>query len=340
MPSRGHDTLFTEIEQLLTTIAARDVEKLIRRGLEFSFEEIEPRMREAQLISKAALAVKDIWPIAGEETLEKDMSAGLREYVKQLDRLAAYQSSVENPGAHLNRLVDDFNASYRKLFDFWCPFLTYSRFRAGGGVEERKLLAELQRHADGATSSVNATRALESEATRILESIQASAGKVGIQSYAAFFQGEAATHTRVAKIWLGFTVAALIVSVLYAYSLLRSVDQPKIVAAVSAVEVVHTTVVRVLLLSLLSYGVLFCARSYRAHRHNVIVNRHRMNSLNTFQAFSEAAHGDEAARSAVLLHAAQSIFCAQSTGYTTSEADQDQPSRIVEILRKVGSTDK
>ena len=64
----------------------------------------------------------------------------------------------------------------------------------------------------------------------------------------------------------------------------------------------------------------WCGKTYRAYRHNAVVNRHRQNALATFQTFAKAAV-DQATKDAVLLQATQCIFSQQPTGYIQTEPE-------------------
>ena len=94
---------------------------------------------------------------------------------------------------------------------------------------------------------------------------------------------------------------------------------------------------RVFLLTVAYYVLLLCNRNYRAHRHLAIVNKHRANAIAQFEAFRDAAHGQEV-KNAVLLEATKCIFAPAVTGYLSLEEDS-APSRIMEIQRLYGRMD-
>jgi hypothetical protein len=80
----------------------------------------------------------------------------------------------------------------------------------------------------------------------------------------------------------------------------------------------------------------WCGKSYRAYRHNAVVNRHRQNALATFEAFAKAA-SDAETKNAVLLQATQCIFSPQQTGYVSGEPETAMP-QVLEIVRNVGKS--
>lgn len=95
---------------------------------------------------------------------------------------------------------------------------------------------------------------------------------------------------------------------------------------------------RFVILSLLLYAISFTARNYNSMRHNHIVNKHRANSMRTFQTFVEAAGGDTETKNAVLIQATQSIFSAQASGYSHKESNPEPQPKIIEILSSLGRT--
>src|SRR6185312_16325799 len=101
----------------------------------------------------------------------------------------------------------------------------------------------------------------------------------------------------------------------------------------STAVIVQEALAKFIVFSGLSYALLWCARNYSANRHNYVLNKHRENSLATFETFAKAAEGDPEIKSAILLQATTSIFAAQATGYSTKEPEVDQPSKIIEIMR-------
>ncbi|WP_204348685.1 hypothetical protein, partial [Serratia marcescens] len=77
------------------------------------------------------------------------------------------------------------------------------------------------------------------------------------------------------------------------------------------------------LLSVLIGATIWFGRTYRALKHLETINRHRANSLRTFQAFVKAASTDQI-RDSVLVEAARSIFMIAPTGYVEQDTQAEQ----------------
>ena len=105
-------------------------------------------------------------------------------------------------------------------------------------------------------------------------------------------------------------------------------------------DIITAVLVRIILLSLLYFGMVWSSKNYLAHRHNVVVNKHRANALKTFQSFVEGAEGDSQTKNAVLIQATTAVFSPQKSGFLRKESEAQAPNRIIEILQNISSSDK
>jgi hypothetical protein len=103
--------------------------------------------------------------------------------------------------------------------------------------------------------------------------------------------------------------------------------------------IIQKIIARLVIVSILYYGVVWSAKNYKALRHLSVLNSHRQNALQTFESFVEGAGGDEQTKNAVLLEATHCIFSPANTGYLGAEED-NPTSRIDEILKTVGTSSK
>lgn len=173
--------------------------------------------------------------------------------------------------------------------------------------------------------------------------VRAAAEQAGINAQAKFFQAEARHHDMLSIVWLIALLATGATTVYYMVVWL----EPQLIEVARTAQrkneplhvIVVTTVSRVAMLSLLWFVVLWCARNFNAHRHNVVVNRHRQNAISSFRAFAEGDQIDPATKNAILLSATQSVFAPQSTGYLKGESDvsQSPTGQIIEIVRGVAT---
>ena len=157
-----------------------------------------------------------------------------------------------------------------------------------------------------------------------------AAVEVGVAQHYLIFKEESEEHKILSNIWLSRTVYVLIGIGVAGIALLFI--PPHDTATISLIQF---TVTKIVILSVLFYGLAICTRNYKAHKHNSILNKHRQNALNTFETFTKAAGNDTQTKSAVLLEATHTIFSNQQTGYLNNDNDSDSPNKIIEIFKNV-----
>jgi hypothetical protein len=168
------------------------------------------------------------------------------------------------------------------------------------------------------------------EAESALSAVKEQAAEAGVSTNAQIFVGDAKKHHDLSQAWLKATVWVASVTILAAVATLVTafVYQPEDLPAA-----IQYVVAKVLVLSTLSFGVLWCARNYKSQKHNETLNKHRANALMTFRAFVEGT-SDVRVKDAILLQAAQAAFSARPTGFDSAEKDSQTISPVVEILGK------
>ena len=93
---------------------------------------------------------------------------------------------------------------------------------------------------------------------------------------------------------------------------------------------------RVVAISVLFYAAIWSGRIVLANMHLASVNKHRAISLQTLQAFHQAAD-DPAARDAVVLEAARAVYENVPSGYIGRQAaEHGGHGRTLEIIKNAG----
>jgi hypothetical protein len=247
--------------------------------------------------------------------------------LESLKAVMAYTGAEPQKAA----IVEAFENEEGTFYSHFSQALGISLVR-GSGIQEiiARLQAESKKHEELLGN-------LETEKVAIAE----LAGTVAVANYAKFFHDEARAHTVASRWWLGATAAIGAGMASFALYLLVTGTE-MISAAVASARVpeistgtlVHQTLAKALLFSVLYFALVSCVRVYRAHRHNVVVNRHRENALSSFRAFVIAAGDDLQTRNAVLLQATQTIFQPQSTGFATGETEPS-PTQFIEVVKTI-----
>lgn len=199
--------------------------------------------------------------------------------------------------------------------------------------EERK--EERERWERERTEEIDKIRkdgaAKDQELERILAAARQAAVDIGVGGFTEEFQQEAERAERESKRWL---VAAIIGSLTTVWFLISSQFLTSYMMASLGATLWEAIGIKVGVVALMIYASSWCARMYKAVRHQSTTNRHRALSLKTFNAFSQAASSEEA-REAILLAAGKCIFEGRSTGLTEERGNMPiSTTQIIETARK------
>lgn len=209
----------------------------------------------------------------------------------------------------------------------WIPFLAYQK----GDVSEN--INRLSSSVAEANEIANKTKTdclkkMEEIGNIITKAREASAS-AGAGVFTSDFRSEAEKLLKKARPWLiatmGLAIATLAIAILTWFWTDAGLDKGQIWLKVSS---------KLIALSVLMTGTLWCGKMYKALMHQSTVNQHRALSLQTFQAFSAAASDDQT-KNAVLLETTRSIFAPTATGFVESNASGPETDKIVEIAKYV-----
>jgi hypothetical protein len=170
--------------------------------------------------------------------------------------------------------------------------------------------------------------------TSTLQKVRQAAAEVGVAQHATHFRDEAAAQNKQSKWWLIATIAAFAATATWGVACFF-ITPPD-----STSHLIQYAVAKLIILSALYYALVWSAKNFSAHRHNHVVNKHRQNSLSTFETFVKAARDDPDTKNAVLLQATQSIFSAQPSGYVHKDSESESPNKFIEIMRSVSATQR
>ena len=162
----------------------------------------------------------------------------------------------------------------------------------------------------------------------ILVAREASAS-VGVAHFTADFSKEATDVDKLADKWLiatalfaAFTLALALFSFLF-------IKLPDLTTS----QIIQITTTKLVVLAILISATVWCGKIYKANKHLSIINKHRANSLKTFQAFMKAAENDYA-RDAVLLETTKAIFSISPTGYLDNDVSNlDAGTKVIELIK-------
>jgi hypothetical protein len=227
----------------------------------------------------------------------------------------------------LNTLQDHYSTSIEKLsfiVEYFKPKekLENIEIEAKNSIEEiRNLKIELAEEKEKTNRELN----------EILDTARQTVSKIGVASHAVHFKEEAEENLNASKNWLIALVFCILITIGWGIACFFIHPESE-----KSRDILQFTIAKIIILSGLYYGLSTISKNYKAHRHNYIVNKHKQNSLNSFEAFVKGSGDDIQTKNAVLISATQSIFSAQPSGYSNQDTE-NEPSKIIEILKTTQS---
>ncbi|MFO0905849.1 MAG: hypothetical protein U0939_22770 [Pirellulales bacterium] len=326
------------VEQLLERLQSVNPATLDRKAelsAKINFEPAVPHLTEMLDIVKQ-LADRDLSRLPSQQLDE--INSGATHLNNLITQVLQFDLNTNTPADACNTIINNIKQSYDAVMT---PLVIPLAFTATQATDYPKL----EREAKGCLTTMKDESAkLQSHLTEAraqsdaaLAAVKAQAAEAGVATNAHIFASNAVSHATVASLWLKATLAAGCVTLAAATAgvIIAITYTPSTTQAA-----IQYVVAKVILLSMLSFVLVWCSRNYRAHKHNETLNQHRANALMTFRAFVEGT-SDEAVKDALLLHAAQAAFAPRPTAFDTNEADHPPINPVVEVLGKAltkGST--
>jgi hypothetical protein len=202
-----------------------------------------------------------------------------------IQQVRQFTLNQNTPGDVCKTIITAISSAYDEVMN---PLLLPLAFTATQATD----YAKIEREAKGYHTTMKAeAEALfkfiataRSEAERALAAVKEQAAEAGVSTNAQIFVGDSEKHHGFAHTWLKATIWMAVVTLLAAVGFLIAAFVYHPADLASAVQYV---VAKLLVLSTLSFGVFWCARNYKAQKHNETLNKHRANALMTFRAFVE-----------------------------------------------------
>lgn len=303
-------------------------------ALKFS-DSVPVLMAGAELIKNLAKTDLGLLPQARINAI----SANLDRYGGTFNQIKNFDVRQPNSPANRDTIANQLREHYNQLYDnvaiplgVWAATgVDIARIKDELSAELRGPTAENEKAYHAALAEIDNAR---KQALGTLEAVKKAAAEVGVTENAKVFESQAAEHLNSSQIWGAVTAVMAAVTVGWGAIALWGIPIPP---GSGTSTIVQEAIAKLIVFSGLSYGLVWCARNYSANRHNYVLNKHRQNSLTTFETFVKAAGGDADIKNAVLLQATTAIFTAQSTGYSSKEPEVDNPTRLLEIVRSAKS---
>ncbi len=308
--------LLDDVISDLKRIQSFDPNTLVQKeklGIDLCFEKaVEPARRLVTLFEKLPSDALVEFP----DRQLNELQSLAKQVYNIFDTILKFKSTVSDAEGQRSQLIEQLTTNYQAAFNTLFPMISYAVARK---VDFNALAAEgraaVQEIRDETSKIVEDLKETSHNAATILEEVREAAAEQGVTQMAKYFGDEAEEHGRNAGKWLVAAIVAAIIVGVYAFATLFLY---RWFVAENAFQSAQIVTSKLLVFGVLIYGLFQCVRSYSAHRHNQVTNKHRQNALMTYKTLAEAGNSPEL-RDAVLQHAAAAIYAPNDTGYLKGE---------------------
>lgn len=315
------EKLVDELNDILSDISEKDSEQLIQRnklGEELCFDSGEETFENIfDLVSTLKSLNLSRFPPNSLQNL-KGRLTNVQNKIEQIENFSANQSVSDR-----DNLLNGLSQEHEKLLKSASPILS-------ADIHQKEDLQELKSQWEEKLAALTEQR---DEAEKIVENLKETSAEAGVEIHSGVFADEADTFGTKSKQWMIATAAFAAVTIVAVAMFLKFFSVP---SSASVPQLVEYSAGRIIVLSVLFYGVVWSSRNYFASKHNEVINKHRQNALETFQTFVNAAE-DASTRDAVLEKATETIFGARDSGFQKNQEQLNSPNTIVDIIRNVSS---
>lgn len=247
--------------------------------------------------------------------------------IEQIRKFTVEQPNpVDNRNSLTTSLKNQINEFY-KITQIWIPYLAYQK----GDVQKNiELLTQSVKLANKTLDEAKQDIQKKSkEIDEIITVAREASASVGVAHFTADFSKESEELETKASNWLRATAILGVITFVLAVSSILLIN----IKDLSTTQLIQITTTKLLVLAILISATVWCGKIYKANKHLAIINKHRANSLKTFQAFMKAAENDYA-RDAVLLETTKAIFSLSPTGYLDNDSSQlDASTKVIELIK-------
>ena len=213
-----------------------------------------------------------------------------------------------NPESERDTLVTTLETQYDQMLNGFLPYIPYLTLRSAQVFEvvqqSQTLLADTKTTCDAAVTHLTTQK---ENIDTIVQAAKDAAAKIGVAKFAIKFDAIASDHEKLSKAWLiTATVCGVVTLITSGVIVCLGPLWPTNTIPPDA-SVFPYVLTKLAFLSVLYFVTIWAGRNYKSHRHLGVLNRHRQNSLSTFETFVEASN-DQKTKDAVLLEATRCIW--------------------------------
>ena len=340
-PQGTHDGFVDLLRKLdLDEIDLEELKRSNLSGSGLSFESVHPDLLVVYEMFREILTSPREILVNSAHAEVQNVRGNLPQFYEIAQKIRDFDINVENPSethANLLKEISDFCGSVKSPLSQTIAYLKSkqveqleSQINTTVDATVKNLGTEVSRAKKLNDEAEAKEKERQQELERLKLELQNYLAEKPISQYKSIFADQAKRHKNAAWVWLGVTgVLTLIFSSIF-WWLLKDLgpvgSQPSVI--------LQNLFTKGFFLSLIYLLLHRSIKNYTAQKHLEIINCHRQNALETFDAFVAAAEGNRETRDAVLLAATDAIFDANQSGYLsvkTSRSDSAGP--IQQVVR-------
>lgn len=319
------------MEEILEKLSEVEVSDLERKGKDFSFSDVQ-KLNEFIFEKVKILQENPDFIAELPENRKSTIEGYLTDFLNYVNQIQNFNPSEGNPQNNRDSLAHAINDVYGGLYEHLFPYLDAFLSRKADPVKEN-----LVKEAEVTISEIETRRQeaeeMLQEAEKILEALRNVSAKIGVSNFAEVFDGQAEQNKKTARRWLIASMVSagvILISLYLIFGQLTSVLKDGIGFEIS----LQIFFAKLLIFSFLSVVFYQVVKNYNANMHLYALNKHRQNSLMSFQAFVESTE-DPKIRDAVLIQATRAIFEAGETGYVSSRDASTKGLEMIKIADQI-----
>ncbi len=323
--------LENELKKILE-IEINNLSRIEELGKAFSFENTEVVINKIRKLL-LDLSQSDINKIP-DKTIQIILPR-FNEYKQEIENIRNFNvnNNLANVQTIRSSIIRKADELYFHLFTSLSPII--SLLRPQENLKKRK--NEINSYFNELKNKISEVDKIEKgfneKINSILSAAEEASAKIGVSKHQSIFLNESNNHKKASKSWLIMFIISIIITIAFSISILFLIPY-KDFANLPTSTIINLSFSKLIIFTMLSYFVYSCNKNYKAHRHGCVLNKHRQNALQTFETFINATK-DKQVKDAVLLHAAQTIFSTQKTGYLTNEPEPQSNTTVLEIIKGV-----
>lgn len=314
------EELIEEIQTHLSKILEYSVEDLIREelGKQLNFRkgknEIQNTLDLCRTLQNNKLDVASVKQL-------QQIKSQVQNVQNQLESISEFSADQRNPVNSRNSLLSNLDKQYNTLLQKSLPVLAYSVHNDEDLIELEKELNEKVTEAETAREEIQS----------VLKSAREASGELGVSEHAEIFKSEANDHKTKSKNWMWgagiFAFLTILTGILYG-----NLEFFQIASDATNAQIAQFLAGKLVVLSVLVYGMVWCSKNYFASQHNYVVNKYRQNSLQTFKTFVDATDNQDI-KNEILQRVTETIFSERESGYNKKGGDNQCPNLVKMITQ-------